>query len=100
MLHYSDTTDAAKFLGLQRFQVINYIEAGTLKADKFGCQYAIHNSDLLDFANRRANNQLPKRGRPKKQIFQTCTTVSPQFDIAVVLGKSEPMQLVIDNPTE
>lgn len=67
MLNYSDTTSAGEFLGLKMFQVLNYIEAGTLKAEKFGRDYAIHNSDLLDFANRRAAGLLPKRGRPRKQ---------------------------------
>ena len=95
------TQQASDLLGIPRQRVIQHIQRKILPAFKWGHQYAITGKDLLAHGSLLATGEISKKGpKQKAKVFNTCTTVSPQFDIAVVLGKSEPMQLVIDNPTE
>jgi len=67
------TAEAARFLGIPRWHVLRYIQAGQLKSKKFGIEHAITNSDLLDLANRKANGLLPKQGRPVRKIKTEAT---------------------------
>jgi excisionase family DNA binding protein len=55
------TTDqAAESLGVTRSRIIAMINAGRLKASKFGTQWVIDQKDLAKVRNR-------KPGRPKKK---------------------------------
>jgi hypothetical protein len=45
-----------------------HVKAGRLKAMSKDGRYFVELSDLLDFADRRANGLFPKVGRPKKSV--------------------------------
>ena len=80
-----------------------HLNRGNLKGYRVNKRsWAILSSDFAEFLKARETGKFTrqwKRKKNKPEVFNTCVG-EPQFRIEKVLSKAEPMQLIINKPTE